>query len=72
MPNIVFDGDRLSGFVDVGALGIADRWRDLAVALWTIERNIGPGWNDLFLQTYGVTPDASRQAFYLLSYELAS
>jgi aminoglycoside 3'-phosphotransferase-2 len=72
VPNIVFDGDRLSGFVDVGALGVADRWRDLAVALWTLECNIGLGWDELFLETYGVTPDPARQAFYLLLYELAS
>jgi aminoglycoside 3'-phosphotransferase-2 len=71
-PNIVVDADRLSGFVDIGALGVADRWRDLAVALWTLERNIGPGWDDLFLRTYGAEPDPSRQAFYLLLYELSS
>jgi aminoglycoside 3'-phosphotransferase-2 len=71
-PNIVFDGDQLSGFVDIGVLGVADRWRDLAVALWTLERNIGPGWDELFLQTYGAEPDRSRQAFYLLLYELSS
>jgi aminoglycoside 3'-phosphotransferase-2 len=72
VPNVVFDGDLLSGFVDVGELGVADRWRDLAVATWSIGRNIGPGWEELFLRTYGVEPDPSRMRFYRLLYELAS
>jgi len=70
-PNIVFDDDRLSGFVDVGALGVADRWRDLAVAIWSIER-IGHRWEDLFLSTYGAQPDPARMRFFRLLYELAS
>jgi aminoglycoside phosphotransferase len=72
VPNIVFDRGRLSGFVDLGDLGVADRWRDLAVATWSLERNIGPGWEDLFLRTYGVDPNPSRARFYRLLYELAS
>jgi kanamycin kinase len=58
--------------VDVGALGVADRWRDLAVATWSIERNIGQGWEDLFLSTYGAEPDPVRARFFRLLYELAS
>ncbi len=46
VPNIVFDRGRLSGFVDLGDLGVADRWHDLAVATW----NLGPGWQNLFLR----------------------
>ena len=72
VPNIVLDGDRLSGFVDVGALGVADRWRDLAVATWSIERNIGYGWEDLLLSIYGAEPDPARMRFFRLLYELAS
>ena len=62
VPNIVLDGDRLSGFVDVGALGVADRWRDLAVAIWSIERNIGHGWEDLFFRHLRRTTRSSAQA----------
>jgi aminoglycoside phosphotransferase len=72
VPNLVFDGDRLSGFVDVAALGVADRWRDLAVATWSIERNLGPGWEDLFLSIYGAERDPGRMRFFRLLYELAS
>jgi kanamycin kinase len=72
VPNVIFDGDCLSGFVDVAALGVADRWRDLAVATWSIEWNIGPGWEDLFLSTYGAERDPARMRFFRLLYELAS
>jgi len=70
--NIIFDADQLSGFVDVGALAIADRWRDLAVATWSLEWNIGPGYEDLLLRAYGVEPDPTRMQFYRLLYELES
>jgi aminoglycoside 3'-phosphotransferase-2 len=72
VPNIVFDADHLSGFVDVGELGVADRWRDLAVATWSIERNIGYGWENFFLSVYGAEPDPARMRFFRLLYELAS
>jgi kanamycin kinase len=44
-PNILIGGDgRWSGLVDLGALGVADRWADLAIATWSTEWNYGPGW----------------------------
>ncbi|MDR2255009.1 MAG: aminoglycoside 3'-phosphotransferase [Arthrobacter sp.] len=50
--------------VDLGALGVADRWADLAVASANLERNYGPGWEPAFFAAYGVTPDAQRLAYY--------
>lgn len=41
-PNTLLLPDgRCSGHVDLGALGVADRWADLAVATWSTAWNVG-------------------------------
>ncbi len=64
-PNTLLHPDgRPAGYVDLGSLGLADRWADLAVATWSLEWNFGSGYEELFLDTYGVNPDPVRTAFY--------
>jgi kanamycin kinase len=70
VPNVLFENGRVSDYVDLGHLGVADRWRDLAVATWSVTWNLGPGWEDLFLAAYGVHRDPQKQAFYRLLYDL--
>jgi kanamycin kinase len=70
VPNVLIRDWRVAGFVDLGAVGVADRWRDLSVALWSVTRNMGPGWEDRFLQAYGVRRDPQRLAYYALLYDL--
>lgn len=72
LPNILISGGRATGFVDLGELGVADRWWDLAVATWSLTWNLGPGFEELFLAEYGARPDPSRVSFYRLLYDLAS
>jgi aminoglycoside phosphotransferase len=69
-PNVVLKDGQISGYVDLGQLGVADRWWDLAVATWAITWNFGPGWEDLFLTTYGVPRDPDKTAFYRLLHDL--
>jgi kanamycin kinase len=71
-PNILLRGTDIVGYVDLGELGVADRWWDLAVATWSITWNFGPGYEDRFLETYGVQRDDHRTRFYRLLYDLAS
>ncbi len=71
-PNILLRGTDIIGYVDLGELGVADRWWDLAVATWSITWNFGPGYEDRFLETYGVERDEPRTRFYRLLYDLAS
>ena len=57
---------RWSAHVDLGDLGLADRWADLAIATWNVTLNYGPGWEGLLLDAYGVAPDAARTTYYRL------
>lgn len=70
-PNtVLLEDGRLSGHVDLGALGVADRWADLAIATWSTEWNYGPGWDGPLLAAYGVDPDPERVAYYRLLWDL--
>jgi kanamycin kinase len=72
-PNtLLADDGHWSGHVDLGLLGVADRWADLAVATWSAEWNYGPGWDGLLLDAYGVEPDQERTRYYRLLWDLSS
>ncbi|QLL10530.1 phosphotransferase [Mycobacterium vicinigordonae] len=65
-PNTLIDDvGRYCGHVDLGALGLADRWADLAVATLSLGWNFpGRDWDSEFFSAYGIDPDPVRIAFY--------
>jgi kanamycin kinase len=64
-PNTLVDDDGgCFGHVDLGDLGIADRWADLAVATLSLSWNYAGDWEDELLDAYGVDPDPKRVHFY--------
>jgi kanamycin kinase len=70
-PNTLVDDDgRWTGHVDMATLGVADRWADLSVASWSLSWNFGPGWEPLFYEAYGITPDPERVTYYRLLWVL--
>jgi len=70
-PNtLMTDDGRWSGHVDLGQLGVADRWADLAIATWSAQWNYGPGWERVLLDAYGVQEDAQRTRYYRLLWDL--
>lgn len=70
-PNTLLGDDgRWTGHVDLGSLGVADRWADLAVASASLGWNYGPGHDDAFFDAYGVEPDTERVAYYRLLWDL--
>ncbi|MBA3652971.1 MAG: aminoglycoside 3'-phosphotransferase [Actinobacteria bacterium] len=71
-PNAMLEDGKVTGYLDVGELGVAHRWWDLAVATWSTTWNVGPGWEDLFLVSYGVERDADVEYYFRVLYDLAS
>jgi kanamycin kinase len=64
-PNtLIGDDGGWIGHVDVGSLGVADRWADIAVAAMSCGWNYGPGWEPALLDAYGVEPDSARMEYY--------
>ncbi len=72
VPNILFRGSALAGFVDLGEMGVADRWWDLAVATWSLTWNFGEGYEAIFLHSYGIEVDHQRLKYYRLLYDVVS
>lgn len=65
LPNILVLGYELSGFIDLGAAGLGDHYRDLERACWSLSYNYGEGYDEVFLSAYGVTgPDQKKLSFY--------
>ena len=65
LPNtIITDDHEFSAHVDLGMLGLADRWADLAIAAWSTEWNYGPGFEQYVYAGYGIEPDERKISFY--------
>jgi kanamycin kinase len=62
-PNTLIDDDgRFYAHVDLGDLGVADRWADLAVA--TLSWNYAGSWEAELFDAYGVDPDPAQLDHY--------
>jgi aminoglycoside 3'-phosphotransferase-2 len=60
-----------TGIVDLGRLGVADRYQDIALVLRDIESDYGPQWVDVFGDEYGLASlDESKRQFFCLLDEL--
>ncbi|NJB98437.1 aminoglycoside phosphotransferase [Sphingomonas trueperi] len=60
---LVADGE-VTGCIDLGRVGIADRWQDLAI-LWHSLAEFGDKAAAAMLQSYGIAVDPARLAFHL-------
>ncbi len=70
-PNTLVDErGRCGGHVDIGRMGLADRWADIAVATYSTIWNYGDGWEDELLAAYGIAPDPDRTRYYRTLWDL--
>jgi aminoglycoside 3'-phosphotransferase II len=71
LPNVVIKDWALSGFIDLGRCGVADRYHDLAQAARSVRRNLGVRWVAPFFAAYGIRePDEAQLRYYQLLDEL--
>jgi len=71
-PNVLLGEGRVTGYVDLGELGAADRWWDVAIGAWSVGWNFGQELEPLFYESYGLAPDPARIRFFRLLYDLVS
>lgn len=70
LDNILLDHTNITGCIDVGGAGLADRYQDIAIC-WSDLAEFGINAQERFLEQYGVGEgDREKLAFYQLLNEL--
>ena len=54
LPNFIYSDTNFGGYIDVGEMGIRSSCVDLSAAIWSLQRNLGPGYGLAFLREYGL------------------
>ena len=78
LPNILFNDGVMTGLIDLGRSGVADKWCDIALCYRSIKNNFSgkfnhkwPGYSDLYLfDALQVKPDWEKIRYYTLLDEL--
>ena len=74
LPNVFFEEENITGFVDLGRSGIADKWQDIALCLRSLQYNLNCSDTQTlereFFAELGLEPDYDRLRYYLLLDEL--
>jgi aminoglycoside phosphotransferase len=70
LPNIIISEQKKIGYIDFAQLSFGTPELDLADAIWSLQRNLGPAYGELFLQKYGtVTMTPKIQEALAFRYE---
>lgn len=80
LPNLFVNQNRISGFIDLGKMGPADRWQDIAIALRSLEHNFAGNYNggkryfkfepQMLLNELDMKINETKKRYYLLLDEL--
>ncbi|MBQ6933207.1 MAG: aminoglycoside 3'-phosphotransferase [Clostridia bacterium] len=79
LPNIFIDNDKLAGFIDIGRMGIADRWNDIAICWRSLKDNYIGKYStkkydnfdpDYLFEALGIEKDEEKLRYYILMDEL--
>jgi aminoglycoside phosphotransferase len=66
LPNVLLENGKVSGFVDWGNAGIADRYQDIALLARSVRYNFSADWTKFLFDTLGIEPDLKKIDFYQL------
>ncbi len=80
LPNILAEHGHISGFIDTGKMGPADKWQDIAIVLRSLKHNFAgkytggksyPGYDpQMLLDELGIEMDEEKNRYYRLLDEL--
>lgn len=80
LPNILVQNDRVSGFIDLGRMGIADRWQDIAICYRSLKHNFEGKYNggfpyegyspEMLFEKLGIAVNPDKLNYYILLDEL--
>lgn len=79
LPNIFLKDGKVSGFIDLGGMGIADKWRDISLCYRSLKHNFDGTFSgkiykdfdpDMLFEALGIVPDRERLRYWILLDEL--
>jgi len=74
LPNIFIDGESITGFIDLGRGGIADKWQDIALCVRSLRYNLHDTeqqkYIDLLFTHLGIEANEEKINYYILLDEL--
>lgn len=79
LPNIFINQNKVSGFIDLGRSGIADKYQDIALCYRSLKHNFEGRYGgkiyedfnaDILFDKLGIKPDWDRIRYYILLDEL--
>ncbi len=74
LPNIFIDDNKVTGFIDLGSSGIADKWQDIALCVRSLEYNLKnvdkTKYIDLLFEHLNIEPNWDKINYYILLDEL--
>lgn len=78
LPNILIENGDISGFIDMGNCGIADKWEDIAMCYRSLRHNFDGTYGkvyrgidpDRLFKELGIEPDWEKIDYYILLDEL--
>lgn len=71
LPNILADGDKVNGFIDLGRGGIGDIYQDVALCVRSLKHNFSTDdYTDLFFKYLEMEPNWEKVDYYILLDEL--
>jgi aminoglycoside phosphotransferase len=77
LPNIIINGNRLSGVIDWDYAGLADPYVDFVLVTWSLKYNYGEiesktKWIPLFFKEYEIHVNQEKMKYYQILNELFS
>ncbi len=67
LPNIILERNKVTGLIDLGRAGVADRYQDIALILRSLTSEMNPNFNDcsdIFAQEYGIDLEPDKLEYY--------
>lgn len=79
LPNIFLENAQIKGFIDLGNVGVGDKWRDIALCYRSLKHNFDGTYGrkvyndfnpDMLFEELGIEPDWDKLNYYILLDEL--
>lgn len=79
LPNIFLNNGRISGFIDLGDTGVADKWRDISLCYRSLKHNFDGSFGgkvysgfdpDMLFEKLNIEPNRDKLKYYILLDEL--